>query len=340
MEELIRILGYDKIQLIKPEVDSPKNILTIKQKLHRFTQRSIANKGFMETITYSFTNSKIDTLFGLHNKNLLITNPISNDLDTLRSSIFSNLLIHIKDNIHRNFDDQKIFEYGPVFFGSKPGEQISVIGGIQTGKIYRKNWLEKDKDVDVFEIKDCVYKTLIELGIDEVELSITQEAELYYHPGRSGKFYLNSNKELPLANFGEINPKIIKDIDIKNGPIFGFQIFLNNIPAISKQNTMKKIKYSVSSFQKIERDFAFIIDKKFEAAKIINILVNLDRKLIKKIRIFDVFQGGNIERNKKSIALNILIQSQDKTLNDQEIEELSKKIIQTMQKSFDATLRS
>ena len=115
VEELIRILGYDKIQLIKPEVDSPKNILTGKQKLHRFAQRSIANKGYMETITYSFTNSKIDNLFGLHNKNLLIMNPISNDLDTLRSSIFSNLLIHIKNNIYRNFEDQKIFECGPVF---------------------------------------------------------------------------------------------------------------------------------------------------------------------------------------------------------------------------------
>ena len=76
VEELIRILGYDKIQLIKPEVDSPKNILTVKQKLHRFAQRSIANKGYMETITYSFTNSKIDTLFGLHNNNLLITDAL------------------------------------------------------------------------------------------------------------------------------------------------------------------------------------------------------------------------------------------------------------------------
>ncbi|MBT4699182.1 MAG: phenylalanine--tRNA ligase subunit beta, partial [Alphaproteobacteria bacterium] len=92
----------------------------------------------------------------------------------------------------------------------------------------------------------------------------------------------------------------------------------------NKQNTEKKIKYVVSNFQKIERDFSFIIDK----------------KLIKKIRIFDVFQGGNIEKNKKSIALNLLIQSQDKTLNDNEIDELSDKIIQTMQKSFDATLRS
>ena len=340
VEELIRIRGYDKIQLIKPEMDSSKDVLTGKQKIHRFAQRSVANKGFMETITYSFTNSKIDSLFGMHNKSLLITNPISNDLDTLRSSIFSNLLIHIKNNIHRNFEDQKIFESGPVFFGSKPGEQIFVIGGIQIGKIYRKNWIEKDKDVDVFEIKDCVYKTLIELGIHEQDLTVIQESETYYHPGRSGKFYLNFNKQLPIANFGEINPKIVKELDIKNGPIFGFQIFLNNIPVINKQNTKKKIKYSVSNFQKIERDFAFIVDKKFEAEKIVNSLLNVDKKLIKKIRIFDVFQGGNIEKNKKSIALNLLIQSQDKTLNDKEIDELSDKIIQTMQKSFDATLRS
>jgi phenylalanyl-tRNA synthetase beta chain len=340
VEELIRIRGYDKIQLIKPEVDNSKDVLTGKQKLYRFAQRFIANKGFMETITYSFTNSKIDSLFGMHNKNLLITNPISNDLDTLRSSIFSNLLIHIKNNIHRNFEDQKIFECGPVFFGSKPGEQIAVIGGIQIGKIYRKNWLEKDKEVDVFEIKDCVCKTLIELGIHEQDLTVIQESETYYHPGRSGKFYLNSNKQVPIANFGEINPKIVKELDIKNGPVFGFQILLNNIPVISKQNTEKKIKYIVSNFQKIERDFAFIVDKKFEAEKIVNALLKVDKKIIKKIRIFDVFQGGNIEKSKKSIALNLLIQSQEKTLNDKEIDELSDKIIQTMQKSFDATLRS
>ena len=134
--------------------------------------------------------------------------------------------------------------------------------------------------------------------------------------------------------------EIVKELDIKNGPIFGFQIFLNNIPVVNKQNTEKKIKYVVSNFQKIERDFAFIIDKKFEAEKIINVLLNVDKKLIKKLRVFDVFQGGNIEKNKKSIALNLLIQSQDKTLNDKEIEQLSDKVITTMQNSFDATLRS
>ena len=154
-------------------------------------------------------------------------------------------------------------------------------------------------------------------------MAVIQESESYYHPGRSGKFYFNSNKQLPIANFGEINPRIVKEFDIKYGPIFGFQIFLNNIPFINKQNTEKKIKYAVSNFQKIERDFSFIIDKKFEGEKIINVLNKLDKKLIKKIRIFDVFQGGNIEKSKKSIALNLLIQSQDKTLNDKEIDELS-----------------
>ena len=130
--------------------------------------------------------------------------------------------------------------------------------------------------------------------IRDRDLTVIQVSETYYHPGRSGKFYLNSNKQSPIANFGEINPKIVKELDIKSGPIFGFQIFLNNVPVINKQNTKKKIKYSVSNFQKIERDFAFIVDKKFEADKIVNALLNVDKKLIKKIRIFDVFQGGNI----------------------------------------------
>jgi phenylalanyl-tRNA synthetase beta chain len=80
--------------------------------------------------------------------------------------------------------------------------------------------------------------------------------------------------------------------------------------------------------------------KNLKQKKLLTMLLNVDKKLIKKIRIFDVFQGGNIEKNKKSVALNLLIQSQDKTLNDKEIDELSDKIIQTMQKSFDATLRS
>ena len=109
-----------------------------------------------------------------------------------------------------------------------------------------------------------------------------------------------------------MNPRIVKEFDIKNGSIFGFQIFLNNISFINKQNKEKKNKYVVSNFQKIERDFSFIIDKKFEAEKIINMLLNVDKKLIKKIRIFDVFQGGNIEKNKKSVALNLLINHKTK----------------------------
>ncbi len=340
VEELIRIRGYDKIELINPTLVNHSQILNEKQKLVRFLQRSIANQGFMETVTYSFTNSKIDTLFVENNKNLNIINPISNDLNVLRSSIFSNLLIHLKNNINRNFEDQKIFECGPTFYGPKSGQQKSVIGAVQIGKIYKKSWLEKDKEVDIFDVKNYLLKTFIELGIQEKNLFIRQESEDYFHPGKSGKLYLNSKSGIILASFGEFNPKILKELDIKQMPIFGFEIYIDQIPLENCKIRINKSKYEVSNFQKVERDFAFIIDQKFEAEKIITTLLSINNKLIKNIRVFDVFQGGNISSDKKSIALNFVIQSLTKTLTEKEIEELSQKIVQTMKKTFDATLRS
>ncbi len=123
-------------------------------------------------------------------------------------------------------------------------------------------------------------------------------------------------------------------------PIFGFEIYIDQIPLENCKIRINKSKYEVSNFQKVERDFAFIIDQKFEAEKIITTLLSINNKLIKNIRVFDVFQGGNISSDKKSIALNFVIQSLTKTLTEKEIEELSQKIVQTMKKTFDATLRS
>jgi len=134
IEELARIKGYDKVPLINPEKENIKDTLNCKQKLFHFSQRSVASKGFTETITWSFTDSKIDILFSELENEIKLSNPISSDLDVLRSSLYSNLMISAKKNIHRNFEDLMLFEIGPVFKGSKPGEQSTMIGAIKTGK--------------------------------------------------------------------------------------------------------------------------------------------------------------------------------------------------------------
>ena len=126
----------------------------------------------MEIVTWSFTDSKIDKQFSKGEKEIPIYNPISSDLDVLRRSVFSNLAIYLKKNQDRGYDDLSLFEIGPTFFGKNPGEQQIVIGALKSGKVGRKSWIEKERNIDVFDIKSDAVKTLIELGLHEQNLFI------------------------------------------------------------------------------------------------------------------------------------------------------------------------
>ena len=195
VEELIRIKGYEKIELIEPQKIRQKETLNKKQKLFHFLQRAVASKGYLEAITWSFTYSRINQLFLEKNKEIKIVNPISSDLDVLRSSIFSNLIIHLNKNLDRGFKDLSIFEIGPTFFGKKPGEQQTVIGGLKSGKIFRQSWLEKERLVDVFDVKSDVIKSLVEAGYDKENFYFDTVIPSYYHPGKSGRVFLNKGKK-------------------------------------------------------------------------------------------------------------------------------------------------
>ncbi len=172
IEELIRIKGFNNIKLIEPIKNRTQDTLNFKQKLFHLSQRSLASKGYMEVVTWSFTDSKIDKQFSKGEKEILIFNPISSDLDVLRRSIFSNLAIYLKKNQDRGYEDLSLFEIGPTFFGKNPGEQQIVVGGLKSGKINRKSWLDKERAVDVFDIKSDAIKTLIELGANKDEINV------------------------------------------------------------------------------------------------------------------------------------------------------------------------
>ena len=203
IEELIRIKGFNNIKLIEPSKNRYQDTLNFKQKLFHLSQRSLASKGYMEIVTWSFTDSKIDKQFSKGEKEIPIFNPISSDLDVLRRSIFSNLAIYLKKNQDRGYEDLSLFEIGPTFFGKNPGEQQIVVGGLKSGKINRKSWLDKERDVDVFDIKGDTIKTLFELGIEEKNLFVSDNTKHSYHPGRSGSITLKSEKGPHLAYFGE-----------------------------------------------------------------------------------------------------------------------------------------
>jgi phenylalanyl-tRNA synthetase beta chain len=340
IEEIIRIKGFDKIKLIEPEKKRVKETLDFKQKLFHLSQRSLASKGYMEAITWSFTDSKIDKLFSKGENEIKIFNPISSDLDVLRRSIFSNLSIYLKKNQDRGYEDLSFFEIGPIFFGKNPGEQQTVIGGIKSGEVNRKSWLDKPRNIDIFDIKSDTIRTLIELGVDEKNLFVSDLTKDSYHPGRSGSVNLKSEKGPHLAYFGELHPAIVKNLDFKNKNIFGFEIFLKNIPQPNKKVRQTKSIYKVSDFQKSERDFAFIIDKSFKVGLLEKLIKDVDENIIQKVNTFDVYEGENIPKDKKSVAINVMLQALDKTLSEKDLDQVSQKIIETVEEKTGATIRS
>ena len=340
VEEIVRIKGYDQIKTELPEKVRKKPTLNKQQKLFHFLKRSVASKGYYETVTWSFTDSKINQLFKENKNEVEIINPISSDLNVLRSSIFSNLIIYLKKNLDRGFKDISLFEIGPIFNGNKPGQQKTALAGLRSGKVSRHNWIEKERLVDVFDAKRDVIQSLIEAGFDQNKLYINDKAPSYYHPGKSGSIYLNKNENNPVVYFGEIHPNILKKIDIKTEALVCIEIYLDNIKEMSKKLKDQKNQYQYSDFQKSERDFAFVIDKNFKVQDLVNIISEVDKNLIRSVKVFDVYEGENIPDDKKSIALNVAIQSSEKTLNDGDLEKINQLIISTVESKSGAKIRS
>ena len=340
VEELVRISGYDKINIIDPIKERTKSTLTQPQKLFHFLQRAIASKGYMEAITWSFTDSNYNDHFKGLNKEIKIINPISSELGVLRNSIFSNLIMYMSKNLDRGFKDLSIFEIGPIFFGSNPGDQTTVICGLSAGKKSRLSWIEKERNVDVFDIKKDVVQTLVEAGYSSDKFFIDNETPNYYHPGKSGRLFLNIEKDQIAAYFGEIHPNILKRLDIKSESLVGFEIFLDNLKLPKKTLNDQKPKFIISDFQKSERDFAFVVNKDVKAQDLINVISNVDKDLISNIQVFDVYEGENIPENQKSIAISVTIQSSKKTLNDNDLESINNLIIETVENKTGAKIRS
>ena len=284
-------------------------------------QRSVASKGYLETITWSFADEKNNNNFRENIEEVKIINPISSDLNVLRSSLYTNLILFLKKNIDRGFENQSLFEIGPSFVGKKPGQQITIICGIR-----------KENQLNIYDIKKDVVQTLVELGINKNETRISTQTPSYYHPGRSGSIMTKNNQKL-LAYFGQIHPKIIDNT-------YGFEIFLENLVQYKSQNKRDKPTITFSDYQKSERDFAFVVQKDYQAQDLLEIISNVDKALVKNVKIFDVYEGENIPTDKKSIALKVTIQSDFKTLNEKDLNEISQKIISNVELKASAKLRS
>ena len=341
VEEIIRIKGLDSINSIEPEKIRINQTLNNHQKHFHLTQRSIAAKGYLEAITWSFANEKTNNLFLNSKMSHKLINPISSDLGVLRSSIFSNLVEKVRENIDRGENNISLFEIGPIFEGKNPGDQVVNATAISAGYALNPNWNEKGRLLDVFDVKKDLLHTLNELGTDESQINVeTSNLPNYYHPGKSGNISFLNNPKNHFASFGELHPNIINKMDINTNSLVGFEINLDKYVKLKEKNKKIKVMYEFSEYQKSERDFAFIVDKNIQAQELFKLIKNVDTTLIKDIYVFDLYEGENIPNGKKSLAFKVVIQSNNKALKENDINEVSNKIIKTIEDKTGSKLRS
>ena len=335
-EEIVRIYGYDKIEPKSVIKDDKFKTETLSNNLKSFykSKRIIASRGYLETITWSFISTKYATLDNTTNA-VQIKNPISNDLDRMRTSIFPNLLNSININIGRLHNNGKLFEVGPQFFGLQENDQQMMATAIQYGPAYNPIWNNEKRDSDAFDVKSDVYFVLDQLNIPTKNILYDELDNIYFHPGKSAQLRIGKNI---LARFGEIHPFILQKYEIKT-KVYGFEIFLDQLNEFQAKKSSTKKAFDNNDLQAVERDFSFLLPKSIKVIEVVKKIQQIDKKIIKKVLIFDVFEDKKNFSNMKSVAFKIILQPIDKTFTDIEIENISNLIINLVSKNFDGQLR-
>jgi phenylalanyl-tRNA synthetase beta chain len=336
VEEVVRIYGLDKVPAIpmrRPHAVA-KPVLTLEQRRRRLVRRTLATRGFSETISYSFIARAQAVLFGGGDDARQVENPIAADLDALRPSVLPSLLGAASRNLARGLGDFQLCEVGAQFESGMPGAQTNVAAGIRVGSGAR-TWTKATHAADAFDAKADM-TALIEAAMGApMAAPIKQGAPAWYHPGRSGTLALGQKV---LGYFGELHPAVLASFDIK-APVAAFEVFLDAIPE-PKQKGKARPLFAPSPFPAADRDFAFVVDAKVTADEIVKAVRNVERILIERVDVFDVYEGKGVPEGKKSLAIAVRLQPKDKTLTDAEIDAVAQKIVAAVTKATGGVLRT
>jgi phenylalanyl-tRNA synthetase beta chain len=259
----------------------------------------------------------------------------------MRPSLFPGLIAAARRNADRGYADLALFEVGQIYRGDQPEDQVIAATGVRSGTATAtgsgRHWSGKADAVSVYDAKADALGLLATLGISADKVQISADAPEWFHPGRSGT--IRQGPKTFLGTFGEFHPRVIEKLDAK-GPLAGFEIILDGIPLPKSRPTKTKTPLDLSAFQPVRRDFAFVVDRGIEAAKIVRAAESADRKLIADVSVFDVFEGAALGDGKKSVAIEVTLQPTERTMTDQEIDSVAGRIVAEVVKATGGTLRA
>ena len=346
VEDILRIYGYNNVEI----PTALKSSLTTKGKedrSHRLQQlvaEQLVGCGFNEILNNSLTKAAYyDGNETFRPENLVnLMNPLSNDLNVMRQTLLFGGLESIAHNANRKSADLRFFEYGNCYYYNKEKKDAEKVlacysedyhlGLWLTGKRVSGSWAHADEESTVYELKAYVENIFARLGLNLRSVVVGNltdgiySAALSYHT-RGGKL---------LATVGIVSKKITKAFDIDNEVYYADINWKNLLQAIKSV----KVSYTeLSKFPSVKRDLALLLDKDVQFADIERIAYECERKLLKAVELFDVYEGKNLEPGKKSYAISFILQDEEKTLNDKQIDKIMSKFITSFEKQLGAKLR-
>jgi phenylalanyl-tRNA synthetase beta chain len=333
IEEILRVYGYNNVKIPAKLNATISNSLRTEE---FNVQNSIANQlcslGFNEMMANSLTTPDYAKLSEKLREefNVLMLNPLSNDLSAMRQSLLFSALEAVSFNINRKRSDLKFFEFGKTYH-KLPGsyDEIKHLTLTITGNRNNETWLKPQEKSDFFLFKGYVISVLTRLGLDKKATSLPFENDVF-----AEGLALAVGKEI-IVEFGSIKKSILKHFDIKQEVLFADY----NWDKIQKY-VSNKIKFTdIPKFPEVRRDFALLVDENIQFEQIFNIAKQTEKSLLKNINLFDVYQGTNLPEGKKSYAVSFILQDDSKTLTDTQIDKIMSKLQSNFESQLGAILR-
>ena len=345
IEEILRIYGYNNIE-IGESVKSNLSYETETDRKHRLQtllSEQLTAHGFNEIMNNSLTEKQYyenSETYPVKN-NVHLLNPLSSDLNVMRQTLLFGGLENMIHNINRKHGDLNLYEFGNCYFFDKENvdsndavaqyKEETHLGIWLCGKRNSKNWAVTETKSTAYELKAHVENVLARLGLNNTKLfheSFTNELFA------SGVSIRTQNNEL--VKWGVVSMQVVKGFDIETEVYFAEF----NWDALMKETRKNVVSFNeLPKFPSVKRDLALLIDKNITFAEIEKIAYNSERKFLKEVSLFDVYEGRHLPEDKKSYAVNFILQDYEKTLDEKRIEKIMHKIRTNLEKQLGAQLR-
>ena len=326
IEEVARLVGYNNI----PKSSLSRKTRTSDDALQSSIRKTFQSMGYNEVITYSFIDQSVAELGKEENKKLIfVENPISQNMNVMRTSLLPGLLETLSYNINQGSENIKIFEIGSVFRknNSNKVDEREVVGGLITGVEGKDNWSGSNKAMDFFDLKGNIETVLP----DSSKFTFKKGQVSYLHPGKTAFLY---KAQTLVGYIGTVNPKLLDKFDIKSEVNF-FEIDINEI---SSNRSLKFKKFS--RYPLAQRDLSFVVNEDAASSTITAAIASKAGSDLKAANLFDVYVGKGIAKGKKSLTYSLSWQSKNRTLTDDEVDKIMGKIVSFLSKKFNAKLRA